>query len=74
MLTAWESAADDFSDLAPLVAELTGFGGEIAWDESMPNGLPRRKLDTPRAEERSGFRPSTPLREGPERTLAWYRD
>ena len=33
-------------DLAGLVAELSGFEGEIVWDESMPNGQPRRRLDT----------------------------
>jgi GDP-L-fucose synthase len=60
-------------DLADLVAELTGFEGEIAWDESMPSGQPRRKLDTSRAEERFGFRAAVPLREGLERTIAWYR-
>ena len=60
-------------ELAELVAELTGFGGEIAWDESMPNGQPRRKLDTTRAEERFGFRAEVGLREGLERTIAWYR-
>ena len=37
-------------DLAELIAELTGFEGEIVWDTSMPNGQPRRSLDaTPRA-------------------------
>jgi GDP-L-fucose synthase len=61
-------------ELADLVAELTGFEGEIVWDESMPNGQPRRKLDTTRAAERFGFRAETPLREGLERTIAWYRD
>jgi GDP-L-fucose synthase len=39
----------------------------------MPNGQPRRKLDTSRAEERFGFRAAVPLREGLERTIAWYR-
>jgi GDP-L-fucose synthase len=61
-------------DLAALVAEVTGFDGNIAWDTSKPNGYPRRKLDTSRAEELFGFRASTPLREGLERTVAWYRD
>ena len=60
-------------DLAELVAELTGFEGTIAWDTSKPNGYPRRKLDTSRAEELFGFRAQTPLREGLLRTVAWYR-
>jgi GDP-L-fucose synthase len=61
-------------DLAELVAEVTGFDGEIAWDTSKPNGQPRRRLDTTRAEELFGFRARTPLREGLEQTVAWYRD
>jgi GDP-L-fucose synthase len=60
-------------DLAELVAELTGFEGTIAWDTSQPNGYPRRKLDTSRAEELFGFKAQTPLREGIARTVAWYR-
>jgi GDP-L-fucose synthase len=60
-------------DLAELIAELTGFSGEIVWDTSMPNGQPRRKLDTSRAEELFGFRARTSFREGLERTIAWYR-
>jgi GDP-L-fucose synthase len=60
-------------DLAELVAELTGFAGEIRWDESMPNGQPRRSLDASRARELFGFEARTALREGLERTIAWYR-
>jgi len=60
-------------DLAGLVAELAGYGGEIRWDTTRPNGQPRRKLDTSRAEALFGFRARMPLREGIERTVAWYR-
>jgi GDP-L-fucose synthase len=60
-------------DLAELVAELTGFSGEIRWDESMPNGQPRRSLDATRAKELFGFEATTSLRKGLERTIAWYR-
>jgi len=61
-------------DLAELVAELTGFDGEIVWDTTSPNGQPRRGLDVTRARELFGFEARTPLREGLERTIAWYRD
>jgi GDP-L-fucose synthase len=60
-------------ELAELVAELSGFEGEIRWDTSMPNGQPRRSLDATRARELFGFDARTPLREGLERTIAWYR-
>jgi GDP-L-fucose synthase len=61
-------------ELAELVAELTGFEGEIVWDTSKPNGQPRRQLDVSRAEQLFGFRARIPLREGIARTVAWYRD
>jgi GDP-L-fucose synthase len=60
-------------ELAELVAELTGFEGEIAWDESKPNGQPRRRLDVSKAERLFGFRARTALRDGLEQTIAWYR-
>jgi GDP-L-fucose synthase len=61
-------------DLAGLIAELTGFEGEIEWDASMPNGQPRRSLDASRARDLFGFESRTALREGLERTIAWYRE
>jgi GDP-L-fucose synthase len=60
-------------ELAETIAELTGYQGEVLWDVSKPNGQPRRRLETSRALEAFGFRASTPLREGLERTIAWYR-
>ena len=61
-------------ELAATIAELTGFEGEIVWDASMPNGQPRRRLDTSRAESLLGWKADTPLRDGLERTIAWYRE
>ncbi|MBA3365533.1 MAG: GDP-L-fucose synthase [Actinobacteria bacterium] len=61
-------------DLAGLVAEITAYDGDIVWDESRPNGQPRRRLDVTRAENLFGFRAQTSLREGLERTVAWYRE
>ena len=60
-------------ELAETIADVTGFTGEIVWDTSMPNGQPRRSLDASKAEELFGFRARTPLRDGLERTVAWYR-
>ena len=59
-------------DLAQLVAEITGFQGEIAWDASKPNGQPRRCLDVSQARELFGFQASTPLRDGLQKTIEWY--
>jgi GDP-L-fucose synthase len=59
-------------DLVETIASVTGFKGELVWDTSKPNGQPRRKLDTIRAELEFGFRSTTSFREGLERTIAWY--
>ncbi len=61
-------------DLAELVADIVGFRGRITWDTSMPNGQPRRSIDASRARELFGFEARTPLRDGLERTIAWYRE
>jgi len=60
-------------ELVEMVAELTGYQGEIVWDTSRPNGQPRRSLDTSRAKELFGFTASKSLRDGLQETIAWYR-
>jgi GDP-L-fucose synthase len=60
-------------DLAELIADVTGYEGRIAWDTEKPNGQPRRSIDATRARQLFGFEARTPLREGIERTVAWYR-
>jgi|SRR5208282_5997805 len=60
-------------ELVKLIAELTGFKGEIRWDASMPDGQPRRCLDVSKAEREFGFRATTDFREGLLKTIDWYR-
>jgi GDP-L-fucose synthase len=59
-------------ELVGTIAELCGFRGRIVWDTTKPNGQPRRKLDTTRAERELGWRAGTSLRDGLRRTIAWY--
>lgn len=59
-------------DLVALIVKLTRFQGAVRWDASQPDGQPRRRLDTSRAEREFGFRASTPFEEGLRRTIAWY--
>lgn len=60
-------------DLVEQISQLTGFRGKVVWDHTKPNGQPRRKLDTTRAERWFGFRARTSLEEGLRRTIAWYQ-
>jgi GDP-L-fucose synthase len=60
-------------ELAELVADVTGYRGRISWDTTKPGGQPRRSVDATRARELFGFEARTPLREGLERTVSWYR-
>ena len=60
-------------DLAELISKLTEFKGEIIWDKSKPDGQPRRKLDTGRAEREFGFKAKMDFKEGLKRTIEWYK-
>jgi len=61
-------------DLAVLIAETSGFTGNIVWDTSKPNGQPRRALDIERAKEYFGFVAEMPFNEGIQKTIEWYRE
>jgi len=60
-------------DLATLIADITGFTGEIVWDTTKPDGQPRRCLDVSRAEREFGFRARTKFEDGLKETVEWYR-
>ena len=59
-------------DLVGLIAEATGFRGEIRWDTSKPDGQPRRRVDPSRAASSFGFKAEVPFAEGLRRTVEWY--
>jgi GDP-L-fucose synthase len=60
-------------ELAEVIADVTGYRGQIVWDTSKPGGQPRRSVDAGRARELFGFEARTRFRDGIERTVAWYR-
>ncbi len=66
--------ADEISvrDLVSLIANLTGFEGEIVYDATKPDGQPRRKLNVERARREFGFVAETPFRAGLQRTIEWF--
>src|SRR5262249_49091291 len=59
-------------ELVDKIAATVGFKGHVVWDTSRPNGQPRRKLDTSRAEKCFGFRSRTGFNEGLRRTVEAY--
>jgi GDP-L-fucose synthase len=61
-------------ELVELIAQATGFEGEIRWDTSKPDGQPRRVLDTTRASEQIGFQASTSFEDGLRTTVDWFRE
>lgn len=60
-------------DLAKLISELTDFKGKVIWDKTKPDGQPRRRLDTKKAEKEFGFRAKTDFKEGLKNTIDWYK-
>jgi GDP-L-fucose synthase len=59
-------------DLVRLIAEATGFTGEIRWDTSKPDGQPRRRVDPGRAASAFGFKAEVGFADGLRRTVDWY--
>ena len=60
-------------EVANLVRECAGYTGEISWDATKPDGVPRKVLDVSRLKA-IGFTPMISLEEGVEKTLRWFRE
>jgi GDP-L-fucose synthase len=60
-------------ELARLIAEVTGYRGNLVFDDSKPDGAPQKLLDVSRVNS-LGWRALTDLPEGLERTYRWYRE
>ncbi len=59
-------------ELSELVAEEVGYKGQILWDESKPDGTPRKLLDVSSLTE-MGWKAKTGLREGIRLAIEDYR-
>ena len=57
-------------ELSETVANAVGYEGDIVWDESMPNGTPRKLMDSSKLMS-MGWKPRTELKEG---LKAAYKD
>jgi len=61
------------SELAATVAGVVGYRGRIEWDDSKPDGTPRKLLDIQRIRG-LGWQPEIGLTAGITRTYEWYRN
>jgi GDP-L-fucose synthase len=61
------------AELARLIAGTTGYTGDILFDDSHPDGTPRKVLDVSRMDA-LGWRASIGLEEGIASTYTWYRE
>lgn len=60
-------------ELAETIQETTGHRGEIIWDDSKPDGTPRKLMDVQKLAD-AGWRYSIALEEGIRSTYRWYMD
>jgi GDP-L-fucose synthase len=59
--------------LAAMMGEVTGFTGEILFDDAKPDGTPRKFLDSSRMTAMA-WAPKIELPEGLQQTYAWFRE
>lgn len=58
-------------DTVALIADLTGYRGDVAWDATKPDGQHLRSYDVTRLQA-IGALPTTPLRDALAETIAWF--
>ena len=59
-------------ELAAEIVKLTAYEGKIIWDDSKPDGQPRRMLDTRKAKREFGFEGRVDFMKGLRNTVEWY--
>lgn len=62
------------NSLVSLLCELMGFSGKTLYDDSKPDGQPRRLVDTSLAEQLLSWRAEVDLREGLRSTIKYYEE
>ena len=58
-------------ELAEMIAKTVGYTGKLKWDDSRPDGTPRKVLDN-RKLTALGWEPKISLQEGLRLTYQWY--
>ena len=59
------------AELAELISGIVGFSGKIVWDDSRPDGTPRKLLNVNKLSE-LGWKPRLTLEEGLRQTYEWF--
>jgi GDP-L-fucose synthase len=59
------------AELATMVKEIVGYTGEIVWDTTKPDGMPRKVLDVSKINE-MGWKHTINLKDGLVKTYEWY--
>lgn len=59
-------------DLYGFIKNKVNYKGSITWDNSYPNGQPKRLLDISKARQHIDFEPKTTFEEGIDQTIEWY--
>ena len=72
MINAGSSEEISIRDLTTMIAEITGYDGQIVWDTTKPNGTPRKIMDNSRLHA-LGWQPKSSIRAGLEKMYDWYR-
>lgn len=62
----------NIKELVNKLVQLMDFKGNVVWDNTKPNGQPRRMLDTTAAIREFGFKAETSFDEGLKKTIDWY--
>ena len=60
-------------DLAKKIKKIIGFKGELVFDSSMPDGNPRKLLDSTEI-NKMGWSPKVDIDTGLEATYKWYKE
>lgn len=58
-------------ELAEMIQKIVGHQGQIIWDDSKPDGTPRKLMDVSKLKEK-GWNYSTELKEGIQITYEWF--
>jgi GDP-L-fucose synthase len=58
-------------ELAQLICDVVGFDGELSWDKTKPDGMPRKLLDISKLRALD-WTPTIPLRDGIAQTYDWF--